>query len=107
MIMEQGQWSPFVNRIFQWEVAIATFLSVLGVVPRHCARLTCFLHPKLRDRNAVLMRSFLRLPYGARGVQVAFFKGRTTCGGSAAAWHADGADVGAISGAGASLVPVK
>ena len=31
----------------------ATLLSVLCIVPRHCARLTCFLHPKLREISAV------------------------------------------------------
>ena len=43
---------PFVNRTFEWGVVIATFLSVLSMgVPRHCARLTYFLHPKLRNAN--------------------------------------------------------
>ena len=37
-----------VNRTFEWGVAIATFMSVLSVVPRHCTRLTCCLHPNLR-----------------------------------------------------------
>ena len=31
-----------------------TFVSVLSVVPRHCARLTHFLHHKVRNSNAVL-----------------------------------------------------
>ena len=39
---------PFVNRTFEWGVVIATFLSVLSTVPRRCARLTDFLHPKVR-----------------------------------------------------------
>ena len=30
------------------------FLSVLTLLPRYCARSTCFLHPKLRKINAVL-----------------------------------------------------
>ena len=34
---------------------VATFLSDLSLVPRHCARLTYFLHPKLREINAVLI----------------------------------------------------
>ena len=33
---------------FEWGAVIAPFLSVLSVVPRHCARLTDYLHPKLR-----------------------------------------------------------
>ena len=54
-----GTWESvlFVNslRTFEWGVAITTFVSVLSVVPRHCARLTDFLHPKLRTSNAVLI----------------------------------------------------
>ena len=42
------------NRTFEWGV-IATFLSVLSVVHRRSARLTYFLHPKLRKVNAVLI----------------------------------------------------
>ena len=49
-----GESVPFVNRTFERGVAIATFLSVLSTVPRHCARLTYFLHPKLWKTNAVL-----------------------------------------------------
>ena len=45
----------FVNRTFEWGVVIATFLSVLSIVPRHCARLTDFLPPKLRKSNALLI----------------------------------------------------
>ena len=41
------------NRTFEWGVAIATFC--FEYVPRHCARLTDFLHPKLRTINAVLI----------------------------------------------------
>ena len=47
-----GETAPFVNRTVEWGVLVATFLSVLGIVPRHCARLT-FLHPKLRTTTAV------------------------------------------------------
>ena len=47
-----GELVPFVNHIFEWGAAIATFLSVLRIVPRHCARLTDFLHPKSRKINA-------------------------------------------------------
>ena len=36
-------------------VDIATFLSVLSTVPRHCARLTYFLHRESRRLNAVLV----------------------------------------------------
>ena len=43
-----GDVVPLVNRTFEWGVVIATFLSALSTVPRHCARLTYFLHPKLR-----------------------------------------------------------
>ena len=40
---------------FEWGVVTAPFLCVLSVVPRHCARLTHFLHPNLRNMNAVLI----------------------------------------------------
>ena len=42
------------NRTFEWGV-IATFLSVLSIVHRRSARLTYFLHPKLRKITAVLI----------------------------------------------------
>ena len=48
-----GDMVPLVNRTFEWGAVIATFLSVLSTVPRRCTRLTDFLHPKLRKRNAV------------------------------------------------------
>ena len=50
-----GEIVPFVNRAFEWAVVMATFLSVLSIVPRHCAHLTYFLHPKSREINAVLI----------------------------------------------------
>ena len=50
-----GETVPFMNRTFEWGVGIATFLSLLSIVPRHCARLTYFLHSKLRKVNAVLI----------------------------------------------------
>ena len=53
--MELGKLFPFVSRTFEWGVAITTFLSVLIIVPRHCALLTYFLYPKLRKINAVLI----------------------------------------------------
>ena len=43
------------NCTFQRGVVIATFLSVLGIVPCHCARLTYFLHPKLRKISVMLI----------------------------------------------------
>ena len=43
------------NRLFEWGVVVATLLSVLSVVPRPCARLTYFFHPKLRKINVVLI----------------------------------------------------
>ena len=43
-----GELVPFVNRTFEWEVVIATFVPVLRIVPHHCARLTYFLDPKWR-----------------------------------------------------------
>ena len=45
-----GTWGivPFVNRTFDWGAVVAPFLSFMTVVPRHCARLTNFLHPKWR-----------------------------------------------------------
>ena len=66
--------APFVNPTFEWGAVIATFLSALSIVPRHCARLTHFLHPKLRKVNAVLTPPQLmtlplrHLPYGAMRV---------------------------------------
>ena len=50
-----GEIVPFVNRTFQWGVAVAIFLSVLSIVPRHCAALTYFVHSKLRNISAVLI----------------------------------------------------
>ena len=46
---------PFVNRALEWGAVVATFLSVLSVVPRHCPRLTCFRYPKRGETNAVLI----------------------------------------------------
>ena len=71
-----GAWENvlFVNGTFQWGAHIATLLSILSIVPRHCARLTDFLHPKSRKLYAVLitsqlialtlrrLRRFIRLP---------------------------------------------
>ena len=42
-------------RFFEWAVVIAIVLSVLSIVPRHCARFTCFPHPKWREIHAVPM----------------------------------------------------
>ena len=50
-----GELLPFVNCTFEWGVVIATVLSVLSIVPRHCARLTYFLHPKWRKIDALLI----------------------------------------------------
>ena len=50
-----GEIVPHVNPTFEWGVVITTFVSLLRIVPRHCARLTYFLHPKLREINAVLL----------------------------------------------------
>ena len=52
IIMEHGK---FCGPYFEWGAVLATFLSVLSIVPRHCACLTCFIHPKLRKINAVLI----------------------------------------------------
>ena len=52
IIMQHG---TFVNHTFDLGVAIATFLSVLSIVPHHCACFTYFLHPKLRKIKAVLI----------------------------------------------------
>ena len=46
---------PFVNRTVEWGVGIAAFVSVLGIVPRHCARLTDCRQAKVRKVNAVLL----------------------------------------------------
>ena len=45
IIRGAGALIPFVNRAFEWGDGIATFLPVLSIAPRRCARLTCFLHP--------------------------------------------------------------
>ena len=50
---------PCVNCIIEWGVVIALFLSVLSIVPCYCARLTNFLHPKLRKINTVLITTQL------------------------------------------------
>ena len=52
---EAGEIAPFVNGTLEWGVGIATFLSALSIVPRHCACLTHFLHPKLTTIHAVLL----------------------------------------------------
>ena len=49
-----------VNRPVEWAVVIATFLAGLSIVPRHCPRLTNFLHPKWRKITAVLSALALR-----------------------------------------------
>ena len=60
---------PVVNRIFEWAVALATFLTVWGIVPRHCARLTDSLHPKLRKIHAALVTPrLITLPLRAGGI---------------------------------------
>ena len=61
----KGEIVPFVNRGFEWGVVIATFLSVLSIVPLHCARLTDFLHPKLRKIKSVVITP-QPLPGGAQ-----------------------------------------
>ena len=43
------------NHTFEWGVVITRVLSVLSIVPHHCARLTYFLHPKVRKIDAVLI----------------------------------------------------
>ena len=50
-----GEVVPFVHRTFEWGVAIATCLSNLSPAPHHCARLTYFLHPELRNFNVMLI----------------------------------------------------
>ena len=68
-----GETVLFVNRSLKWGGSIATRLSVLSIVPRHCAQLTDFLHPKLRKINAVLITPHLMsVPCGACGAQEAF-----------------------------------
>ena len=50
---------PILRRIIMAQgrgVGIATLLSVLSTVPCLCARLTCFLHPKLRKMNPKLRK---------------------------------------------------
>ena len=36
------------NRIFEWGMVIATFLSVLSIAPRCHVHLTDLIHPKIR-----------------------------------------------------------
>ena len=51
--------------ILKGGVIIATFLFVWSIVPRHCARLTYFLHPNLREIIAVLITpELIPLPCG-------------------------------------------
>ena len=74
----RGNGTLFVNRkIVKCFVVIAIFLSVLSNAPRHCARLTNFLHPKLREITAVLntpkrmtrtLRRAVSAPNGGGGV---------------------------------------
>ena len=65
-----GGIAPFVNGTVEWGLVIATFLSVLSIVHRPCARLTYFLHPKLRKLNAAPVTR--QLPCGTCGAQEAF-----------------------------------
>ena len=60
-----GKIIPFVNCISVWGAVIATVLVVLSSVPLYCARLTCFLHPKVRNINAVRMTLTLRCAVSA------------------------------------------
>ena len=54
------------NRPFERGVAIATFLSALSIVPRHCACLTYLPRRKLRTIHAALIAlKLLPLPCGA------------------------------------------
>ena len=64
------------NRTFEWAVVIATFLSFFffwSFVPRHCAHLTYFLHPKIKEINVVLftlqlnLRRIGSIPVGPEG----------------------------------------
>ena len=50
-----GEIVPVVCRTFEWGVVIAPFLSVLSIVPHHCACLTYFLLLKLMKINVVLI----------------------------------------------------
>ena len=52
---ETGEIIPFVNCTLEWGVVSATFLSVLSIVPRHCARLINFFHSNSRKSNAALI----------------------------------------------------
>ena len=62
--------APFAHRTFEWGVVIATFLSVLTIVPRHCAHVTYFVHPKSRKTNAVLITpQLMTLTCGAPAVR--------------------------------------
>ena len=45
----------FVARAIEWGVFIATLVSVLSIVPRHCAHLISFVYPQLKNINAVLI----------------------------------------------------
>ena len=56
------------HRIFEWGAVIASSLPVFSTVPRHCACLTYFLHPKWRKINAVPITSRL-IPLPLRRLQ--------------------------------------
>ena len=45
IVLGRGELFLSVNGALEWGVGVATFLSVLSAVPRHCACLTCFSHP--------------------------------------------------------------
>ena len=62
---------------FEWGEGTATLLSVLRIVPRHCAQLTYFLHPKVRKINAVLR---LRWACGAQEALPNVLKMSQCCG---------------------------
>ena len=54
IVMESGSMYPLCT-VFLNGGAYCNILSILSTVPRQCARLTSFLHPKLRETNAVLI----------------------------------------------------
>ena len=68
VIIPEQRRSNRLNGAFERGALIATFVSVLTVMPRHCARLAYFLHPKLREIDAVLITpKLLTLPLRRAG----------------------------------------
>ena len=78
---------PFVNRTFEWGVSIATCLSVLSVVPRHCSRLGAFSHsagtaPIITVIIQVTILKTTHLRNHAQSIQISKIQTSDACHGS-------------------------